>query len=125
MLVGKEARISLRKLLHPAGVFVYRLEGRTISEDVLANVSGFLLLYLGAMAAGILALTLLGLDSRTAAGATAATLGNVGPGLGLTGPSTTYAGMGDAALWVMSTLMLLGRLEIFTVLILFTRGYWR
>ena len=125
MLVGKEARISLRKLLHPAGVFVYRLEGRTISEDVLANVSGFLLLYLGALAAGILALTLLGLDSRTAAGATAATLGNVGPGLGLTGPSTTYAGMGDAALWVMSTLMLLGRLEIFTVLILFTRGYWR
>jgi trk system potassium uptake protein TrkH len=125
MLVGKEARISLRKLLHPAGVFIYRLEGRTISEDVLANVSGFLLLYLGALAAGILALTLLGLDSRTAAGATAATLGNVGPGLGLVGPSTTYAGMGDAALWVMSALMLLGRLEIFTVLILFTRGYWR
>lgn len=125
MLVGKEARISLRKLLHPAGVFVYKLEGRAISDDVLATVSGFLLLYMGALAAGILALTLLGLDSRTAAGATAATLGNVGPGLGLTGPSTTYAGMGDLALWVMSTLMLLGRLEIFTVLILFTRGYWR
>jgi trk system potassium uptake protein TrkH len=125
MLVAKEARISLRKLLHPAGVFVYKLGGRTISEDVLANVSGFLLLYLGALAAGILALTLFGLDSRTAVGAAVATLGNVGPGLGLVGPSTTYAGMGDAALWVMSSLMLLGRLEIFTVLILFTRGYWR
>jgi trk system potassium uptake protein TrkH len=125
MLVAKEARISLRKLLHPAGVFVYKLGGRTISEDVLANVSGFLLLYLGALAAGILALTLFGLDTRTAVGAAVATLGNVGPGLGLAGPSTTYAGMGDAALWVMSSLMLLGRLEIFTVLILFTRGYWR
>lgn len=125
MLVAKEARISLRKLLHPAGVFVYKLGGRTISEDVLANVSGFLLLYLGALAAGILALTMFGLDSRTAVGAAVATLGNVGPGLGLVGPSTTYAGMGDAALWVMSSLMLLGRLEIFTVLILFTRGYWR
>ncbi|MGH7550245.1 MAG: TrkH family potassium uptake protein [Gemmatimonadota bacterium] len=125
MLVAKEARVSLRRLLHPAGVFVYKLDGRTISEDVLANVSGFLLLYLGALATGVLALALLGLDSRTAVGAAAATLGNVGPGLGLVGPSTTYAGMSGAALWVMSALMLLGRLEIFTVIILFTRGYWR
>ncbi|MGH7572152.1 MAG: TrkH family potassium uptake protein [Gemmatimonadota bacterium] len=125
MLVAKEARVSLRRLLHPAGVFVYKLDGRTVSDDVLANVSGFLLLYLGALAMGVLALTLLGLDSRTAAGAAAATLGNVGPGLGLVGPSTTYAGMSGAALWVMSALMLLGRLEIFTVIILFTRGYWR
>ncbi len=125
MLVAKEARISLRKLLHPAGVFVYKLDGRTVSEDVLASVSGFLLLYLGALAIGVFTLALLGLDSRTAAGAAAATLGNVGPGLGLVGPSTTYAGMRDAALWVMSALMLLGRLEIFTVIVLFTRGYWR
>lgn len=125
MLVAKEARISLRKLLHPAGVFVYKLNGRTVSEDVLASVSGFLLLYLGALATGILALALLGLDARTAVGAAAATIGNVGPGLGLVGPSTTYAGMPDAALWVMSALMLLGRLEIFTVIVLFTRGYWR
>lgn len=125
MLVAKEARISLRKLLHPAGVFVYKLNGRTVSEDVLASVSGFLLLYLGALATGILALALLGLDARTAVGAAVATIGNVGPGLGLVGPSTTYAGMPDAALWVMGFLMLLGRLEIFTVIVLFTRGYWR
>lgn len=125
MLVAKEARISLRKLLHPAGVFVYKLDGRTVSEEVLASVSGFLLLYLGALASGILALSLLGLDARTALGAAVATMGNVGPGLGLVGPSTTYAGMNDAALWVMSALMLLGRLEIFTVIVLFTRGYWR
>ena len=125
ILVAKEARISLRRLLHPAGVFVYKLDGRVVSQDALASVSGFLLLYLGALALGVLTLALLGLDARTAVGATAATLGNVGPGLGLVGPSTTYAGMRDLALWFMTFLMLLGRLEIFTVLILFTRGYWR
>jgi trk system potassium uptake protein TrkH len=123
--VAKEARISLRRLLHPAGVFVYKLDGRVVSQDALASVSGFLLLYLGALALGVFTLALLGLDARTAVGATAATLGNVGPGLGLVGPSTTYAGMRDLALWFMTFLMLLGRLEIFTVLILFTRGYWR
>jgi trk system potassium uptake protein TrkH len=106
-------------------VFVYKLDGRVVSQDALASVSGFLLLYLGALALGVFTLALLGLDARTAVGATAATLGNVGPGLGLVGPSTTYAGMRDLALWFMTFLMLLGRLEIFTVLILFTRGYWR
>lgn len=65
------------------------------------------------------------LDPRIDIGAATVTLGNVGPGLGLVGPSTTYTGMGDGALRVMSALMLLGRLEIFTVIQLFTRGYWR
>lgn len=125
MLVAKEARTSLRKLLHPAGVFVYKIEGKVVSPDVLANVSGFLLLYLAALAAGVLALAALGLDVATAAGAAAATLGNVGPGFGQVGPTKTFAGLPGASLWIMSFLMLLGRLEIFTVLILFTRGYWR
>ena len=125
MLVTKEARISLRKLLHPRGVFVYQMDGQTVSQDVLANVSGFLLLYLGFLGGGTLLLNLLGLDAATAAGAAAATLGNVGPGFGAVGPAETYAPLPDPTLWVLSSLMLLGRLEIFTVLILFTRGYWR
>lgn len=125
ILVTKEARISLRKLLHPRGVFVYKLDGKTVSEDVLASVSGFLLLYLGFLGGGTLLLNVLGLDVATAAGAAAATLGNVGPGFGVVGPAETYAPLPGGALWVLSALMLLGRLEIFTVLVLFTRGYWR
>ncbi|MBW3660716.1 MAG: TrkH family potassium uptake protein [Gemmatimonadetes bacterium] len=124
MLVAKEARISLRKLLHPRGVFVYKMDGQTISADVLANVSGFLILYLGFLGGGTLILNLLGLDVTTAAGAAAATLGNIGPGFGAVGPAETYASLPAGALWVLGALMLLGRLELFTVLILFTRGYW-
>jgi len=125
ILVGGQARISLRRLLHPQGVFILKLGGRIVSEEVLASVSGFLLLYLTALAAGTLLLALLGLDAATSVGAVAATLGNVGPGFGLVGPTHTYATLPAAALWVLSFLMLLGRLELFTVLILFTRGYWR
>lgn len=125
MIVAKEARISMRKLLHPRGVFVYKVEGTPVSPDTLASVSGFLLLYLLTLAAGILALTLLGLDALTALGAATSTLGNVGPGLGIVGPAETYALIPAPALWVMSALMLLGRLELYTVLILLTRGYWR
>jgi trk system potassium uptake protein TrkH len=125
MIVAKEARITMRKLLHPRGVFVYKVEGTPVSSDVLANVSGFLLVYLLALVAGILALTLLGLDALTALGAAATTIGNVGPGFGLVGPSKTFAPLPPASLWLLSGLMLLGRLELFTVLILLTRGYWR
>lgn len=125
MIVAKEARISMRKLLHPRGVFVYKVEGTVVSTDTLASVSGFLLLYLLTLAAGILALSLLGLDALTALGAAATTLGNVGPGFGQVGPAETYAQIPAPALWVLSALMLLGRLELYTVLILLTRGYWR
>ncbi|MEJ2153153.1 MAG: potassium transporter TrkG, partial [Gemmatimonadota bacterium] len=125
MLVAKDARVSLRRLLHPHGVFVYKHDGKIVSDDVLANVSGFLLLYLAALGLGVFALTLIGLGVDTALGATAATLGNVGPGFGLVGPAGTYAPLPDVALWVLAFLMLLGRLELFTVLVLFTRGYWR
>jgi trk system potassium uptake protein TrkH len=125
MIIAQEARISMRKLLHPRGVFIYKVEGRPISPDTLASVSGFLILYLLMFAAGILILTALGLDGLTALGSAATTLGNTGPGFGLVGPTETYAPIPAPALWVMSALMLVGRLELYTVLILLTRGYWR
>ena len=125
VIVAKEARISMRKLLHPRGVFVYKVEGKPISSDTLASVSGFLLLYLLTLIAGVLILTLLGLDTLTALGAATTTLGNTGPGFGLVGPTENFAPVPQSALWVMSFLMIIGRLELYTVLILLTRGYWR
>ena len=125
MIVAKEAQFSMRRLLHPRGVFVYKIEGKPVGPDTLASVSGFLLLYLLMLAAGVSILALLGLDSLTALGAATTTLGNVGPGFGLVGPAETFADLPSAALWVLSGLMLLGRLELYTVLILLTRGYWR
>ncbi len=125
VLVMKQARIALRRLLHPRGVFVVKLGGRIVPEEALVSVSGFLLLYLGALLAGTLALAVLHVDVATSLTAVAATLGNVGPGFGLVGPAETYAALPAAGHWILAFLMLLGRLEIFTVLILFTRGYWR
>lgn len=125
MLVFKEGRISMRKLLHPHGVFVYKIDGKAVSADVLASASGFLLLYLGSLGAGTFVLALLGLDVTTAAGAAVSTIGNVGPGFGAVGPTDTYASLPPVSLWVLTFLMLLGRLELFTVFVLFTRGYWR
>ncbi|HET6617240.1 MAG TPA: TrkH family potassium uptake protein [Gemmatimonadota bacterium] len=125
IIVAKEARITMRMLLHPRAVFVYKVDGKPVSPDVLASVSGFLILYLLSLVTGLLGLTLLGLDPLTAIGATVSALGNVGPGFGAVGPVETYATLPVPALWVLSILMLLGRLELYTVLILFTRGYWR
>lgn len=125
IIVAKEARITMRKLLHPRGVFVYKVDGKVVSADALASVSGFLILYLVSLVAGVLALTLIGLDALSAMGATVSALGNVGPGFGMVGPAETFATLPAAAWWVLSALMLLGRLELYTVLILFTRGYWR
>ena len=112
-------------MIHPRGVFVYKIEGKPVGADTLTSVSGFLLLYLLTLATGIFVLALLGLDSLTALGAAATTLGNIGPGFGLVGPTETFASLPAAALWVLSGLMLLGRLELYTVLILLTRGFWR
>lgn len=125
ILMFKEARISMKKLIHPQGVFVYKMDGGTVSNEALASVSGFLLLYLAFLGAGTVVLAAFGLDLTTSLGAVAATLGNIGPGFGLVGPAETYAPLPDGPLWVLAALMLLGRLELFTVLILFTRGYWR
>ena len=125
MIVAKEARIAMRRLLHPHGVFVYKVDGKSVSADVLTSVSGFLILYLLVLLGGVLALTLIGLDPHSAMGAALSALGNVGPGFGVVGPSETFASLPAAAWWVLSALMLLGRLELYTVLVMFTLGYWR
>jgi trk system potassium uptake protein TrkH len=125
MIVAKEARIAMRKLLHPRGVFVYKVDGKSVSADVLTSVSGFLVLYLLVLVGGVLALTLVGLDPHSAMGAALSALGNVGPGFGVVGPSETFASLPSGAWWVLSALMLLGRLELYTVLVMFTLGYWR
>ena len=125
MIVAKEARMAMRKLLHPRGVFVYKVDGKPVSADVLTSVSGFLILYLLVLLSGVLALTLIGLDPYSAMGAALSALGNVGPGFGVVGPAETFAVLPAAAWWVLSALMLLGRLELYTVLVIFTLGYWR
>lgn len=121
----RHAFTELRKSLHPRAVILTRLGRQALREDVLLRVLAFILLYLGLFATGVLALAFLGHDLSTAVGAAAATIGNVGPGIGGVGAVENYGWMGPATHVLLTFLMLVGRLEIFTVLLLFHPETWQ
>jgi trk system potassium uptake protein TrkH len=125
LLLLKQTAMEMRKNLHPRAVLMARVGKRVVKAEVLANVLGFVILYVLLFLAGAMVLTLLGIDFLTALGASAATVGNIGPGLGEVGPTDNYGWMSNPALTVMSFLMLVGRLEIFTVLLLFHPETWK
>jgi len=125
LLLLKQTAMELRKHLHPRAILLARVGRRVVKEDVLANVLGFVILYALLFLAGAMALALLGVDLLTSLGASAATVGNIGPGLGNVGPTDNYGWMSNSALTVMSFLMLVGRLEIYTVLLLFHPDTWK
>jgi len=125
LLLLKQTGMEIRKHLHPRAVLLARVGRRAVKEDVLANVLGFVLLYGLLFISGAMVLALLGIDFVTALGASAATVGNIGPGLGGVGPTDNYGWMSQPALGVMSFLMLVGRLEIYTVLLLFHPETWK
>ena len=117
---------QMRRMLKPHRVLVPLYQGKPLDEDVIGSVINFAFAYM--MAFGILALVVaaMGIDFLTAASAVASTLAGAGPGLGpVIGPSGSYQPLPDAAKWVLSFTMLLGRLEVFTVLVLFLPSFWR
>lgn len=114
-----------RRLLHPRAVIPVRIGEPPLSDSVIRNTLGFTLFYVSIFIVVSIILASLGLDMVSALGATAACIGNIGPGLGSVGPSANYAHLPDVAKWLLSFCMLLGRLEIFTVIVLFSRTFWR
>ena len=125
LLLLKHTAIQLKKHLHPRAVLAARLGDRPVKDEVLATVVGFVILYSILVMAGMLVMSLLGIDLMTSLGLSAATVGNIGPGLGAAGPAGNYAWISDPGLMVLSFLMIVGRLEMYTVLILFSREVWR
>ncbi len=120
------ARRQLRRLLQPNGVFIAYYNGKSIPYSVADSVMSFFFLFAVIFCLLAAALGMLGLDFITATSGAGAALANVGPGLGpIIGPSGNFSSLPDAAKWVMSFGMLLGRLEIFTVLVLFSRHFWQ
>jgi len=115
---------ELRKLAHQSSIHLVRLGRTAVPESAIPNVIAFVLLFLGLFACGVIIMTALGLKLDAAIGSVAATLGNVGPGLGSVGPVANFADVSEPGKWVLSFLMLLGRLELWTVLLLFTRRFW-
>lgn len=119
-------RNHFRRLLYPRGIFPTTYGQRPVGDDVVASVVAFVVVFFACYAAGTIALMALDLDFLTSASAAASALANVGPGLGdIIGPAGNHGALPDPAKWLLAALMLLGRLEIFTVLILFTPRFWR
>jgi trk system potassium uptake protein len=116
---------ELKKSLHPRAVVVTRVGHQVIREDILLNVLAFLLLFFILFAAGVVVLAVLGHDLTTAVGASAASIGNIGPGLGAVGPVEHYGWMDPASHGILMFLMVVGRLEIFTILLLFHPDLWK
>lgn len=120
------ARVQVRHLLQPHGVFIPYYNRRPISDEVIVSVLSFFFVYGLSFAALALGLGILGLDFMTAVSSAATAISNVGPALGpIAGPAGTFQGLPDAAKWLLSAGMLLGRLELFTILVLFSRTFWR
>jgi trk system potassium uptake protein TrkH len=118
--------VHLRRLLHPHGVFAISLNQRGVPETVVRSVLGFMMLYFFWFAMLALALTLTGLDLITGLSGAAAALGNIGPALGnLIGPGGSYQALSDVAKALLVVGMLFGRLELATMMALFTRSFWR
>jgi len=125
IVVIKHGVNELKKMLHPQAVLPLRLGKRVIPKEVVFSIIGFFLLYLGLFVIISIFMTLIGLDFLTAIGASASCIGNIGPGLGNVGPTDNFAFIPAIGKWVLSLTMMIGRLEIYTILVILTGGFWR
>ncbi|MBM3147380.1 MAG: TrkH family potassium uptake protein [Actinobacteria bacterium] len=124
-LLLKRGYREVFRLVHPRALSPVRLGDRPIPSDVLQGVAGYVVLFLLIYAVAVLTVASFGLDLETAISSVAATLGNVGPGLGEVGPLDTFQPLPGAVKVILTICMLLGRLEIYALLLLFTPAYWR
>lgn len=118
-------KLEFKRLLHPRAMIRVKFNQALVSGAVMTHILVFILIYLAVFIAGAFVLTILGIDFDTALGAVATTLGNVGPAIGKVGPVDNFEWMPDSVKLVLSFIMLVGRLELFTVLIIFTPYFWR
>jgi len=124
-LLIKNGFLEFKRRLHPSAIIPVQLNGNGVSPKIIYNLLAFVFFYLFVFVSGSIVLTFIGLDFQNAVGASATAISNVGPGIGSVGPSSSFAHLPDAAKWVLSFLMILGRLELFTIAILFTPYFWR
>jgi trk system potassium uptake protein TrkH len=125
LLLVRQARRELKLLVHPSAVIPIRIGGNAIPERVVHSVLAFIFLYFGTILVLTFAQLATGLDLVSSFSAVVGSVNNVGPGLGAVGPSTNFSALTDAQTWICTLGMLIGRLEIFSVLVLFTAHFWR
>ncbi len=125
LLLIKNSFLELRRLIHPRAVIPVRYNNHSVSQDIISNILAFFLFYIFIFILGSLIMATMGLDFMTAIGSVATSLGNVGPAIGDVGPTENFANIPALGKWVLSFLMLLGRLELFTILVIFSPAFWK
>lgn len=121
----KNSFLEFKKTLHPNAIIPVRYNDKAVSQTIVFNILSFFVIYMLIFVIASVILTFLGLDFISALGATASSLGNIGPAIGSVSPVDNFAHLTGGAKWFCAFLMLIGRLELFTVLILFTPFFWR
>lgn len=124
IIMIKSSFYEFKKLLHPNAIIPVRYDGIGVPKTIIYNILSFFILYMLIFIMSSIILTFFGLDFQSAIGAAASSLGNIGPALGSVSPVDNYAHLSIPAKWFCSFLMLIGRLELFTVLILLTPFFW-
>lgn len=125
MLLFKYAAVETRRMLHIKAIIPIRIGERFIPDDVVKHTLGFFMIYVSIFAITTIVLTSMNIDIESAIGATASAIGNIGPGLAQFGPADNFALMPAFGKWLLALCMLLGRLEIFTVMVIFSRAFWK
>jgi trk system potassium uptake protein TrkH len=125
IILIKQVKREIMRLVHPRAVVSVKLGGQLVADEVLSGVVGFFLLYLALAALAMGSLAALGLDLLTGIGAVIACISNIGPGIGQVGPTDNFAHLPALAKWILTFCMLLGRLEIYTVIVLVSKEFWK
>jgi trk system potassium uptake protein TrkH len=125
IVLAKHGLVMAKKLIHPRAIFPVRFNGKVVPQDVITRVLDFFLLYIFVFFIFALLLALMGLDFKSALSSSIATLGNIGPALGGVGPVEHYGWIPGGAKLLMCLAMILGRLEIYTVLVVFMPMFWK
>ncbi len=125
MLLLKIMRRELMEIIHPRAVYSVRMNGKNVDEEVLSEVLIFFFMYMCIFAVGVLLISFDGKDVVTTVSSVAATLGNIGPGFAMVGPTGNFSVFSDFSKIVLSFCMIIGRLEIYPILLLLIPSFWR
>ena len=125
MLLIRHAYSEIFRIIHPHAVTTVKLGGKPLPSSIVSSIWGFFILYIGLFIIATLIMASLGLDMISSFASVAASIGNIGPGLAMVGPTSNYFTIPVLGKWVLVMCMLLGRLEIYTVIVLLTPEYWR
>ncbi len=125
IILFKNSWAELKRLIHPRAIIPVKFNGKAVSSEVISNVQAFFIFYVLVFVLGSIIISLLGVEFVTAIGATATCVGNIGPGIGTVGPVSNFSHLPEIVKWILSFFMVVGRLELFTVLIILSPAFWR